>query len=316
MDNYKFQKVLDGYKRFVEYLDDEGEKNIGKAKVKDYFFIRDGRIVSDAIMKKLPQLYQKKILEEWKDAPAKPKKEVEEPRILKKGFGIKRLPKKEVSLERMKELINLYEVGNMTDMKFLRFKEEIKNFNIKLLDKDEVNLWKNMKTISEEVEERSERTRKAGVRPRQGAYDGINISKKKEFIDKAKRAIKEGHLKYDGNANSILKYIENDNSKLVSLNSEQVDYLKKGIEKLKSPKRILKKGFGIKKDPKIDNFERSLLFQDKELYIDYKRVSKGIKIAKKKQMAKSFIYKLEKEKEKLKKEILEIRNELKYYREE
>lgn len=216
----------------------------------------------------------------------------------------------------MKELINIYEVGNMTDMKFLRFKEEIKNFNIKLLDKDEVNLWKNMKTISEEVEERSERTRKAGVRPRIGAYDGINISKKKEFIDKAKRAIKEGHLKYDGNANLILKYIENDNSKLVSLNTEQVDYLKKGIEKLKSPKRILKKGFGIKKNPNISKLERDLLVQDKELMVDYKRVSEALKKAKKNKMARTYINKLDDTKKKLKKEIQEVRNELRYYREE
>ena len=67
MDRYKFKKVLDGYKRFVEYLDDGDEKNVGKAKVKDYFFKnKEGRIVSDAIMNKLPQLYQNKILEEWK----------------------------------------------------------------------------------------------------------------------------------------------------------------------------------------------------------------------------------------------------------
>lgn len=66
MQKYNFQKVLDGYKRFVEYLDDGEEKTIGKDKVKDFYFIRDGRTMPNAMMKKLPQKFQKIILEEWK----------------------------------------------------------------------------------------------------------------------------------------------------------------------------------------------------------------------------------------------------------
>ena len=94
MDRYKFQKVLDGYKRFVEYLDDEGEKNIGKDKLKDYYFVRDGRIMPNAMMKKLPQNLQKKILEEWKkQEETKPlniasnfiKKSVDKLKKIKKG---------------------------------------------------------------------------------------------------------------------------------------------------------------------------------------------------------------------------------------
>lgn len=41
---YPPQKVLDGYKKYVEYLDDEGDKEIGQDKVTDYFEERDGRL--------------------------------------------------------------------------------------------------------------------------------------------------------------------------------------------------------------------------------------------------------------------------------
>ena len=41
---YPPQKVLDGYKKYVEYLDDEGDKEIGQDKVADYFEERDGRL--------------------------------------------------------------------------------------------------------------------------------------------------------------------------------------------------------------------------------------------------------------------------------
>ena len=66
MDKYPFQKVLDGYENFVIYLDSGGEKKIGQDKVKDYFMKRDNRIISDAMIKKLPQKYQNIILKEWK----------------------------------------------------------------------------------------------------------------------------------------------------------------------------------------------------------------------------------------------------------
>jgi len=69
MDKYPFQKVLDGYKRFIEYLDDEGRldnKEIKKDKLQDFYMIRDGRIISNAIFKKLPNFLQDKILDEWK----------------------------------------------------------------------------------------------------------------------------------------------------------------------------------------------------------------------------------------------------------
>ncbi len=41
---YPPQKVLDGYKKYVEYLDDEGDKEIGQDKVTDYFEAKDGRL--------------------------------------------------------------------------------------------------------------------------------------------------------------------------------------------------------------------------------------------------------------------------------
>ena len=41
---YPPQKVLDGYKKYVEYLDDEGEKEIRQDKITDYFEERGGRL--------------------------------------------------------------------------------------------------------------------------------------------------------------------------------------------------------------------------------------------------------------------------------
>ena len=45
MDKYPFQKVLDGYEKFVSYLDSGSEKMIGKDRVIDYYTVSDGRIV-------------------------------------------------------------------------------------------------------------------------------------------------------------------------------------------------------------------------------------------------------------------------------
>jgi len=41
---YPPQKVLDGYKKYVEYLDDEGDQEIRQDKVTDYFEAKDGRL--------------------------------------------------------------------------------------------------------------------------------------------------------------------------------------------------------------------------------------------------------------------------------
>lgn len=52
---YPPQKVLDGYKKYVEYLDDEGDKEIGQDKVTDYFTVSDGRLQPTLKTKALSQ---------------------------------------------------------------------------------------------------------------------------------------------------------------------------------------------------------------------------------------------------------------------
>ena len=74
---YPPQKVLDGYKKYVEYLDDEGDKEIGQDKVTDYFTERDGRLqptfktkaLSQASISKLEKANEFKLSKAHKPEP-------------------------------------------------------------------------------------------------------------------------------------------------------------------------------------------------------------------------------------------------------
>ena len=64
MKIYSFQKVLDGYNNFVEYLNDN-DKDIGFKSLKDYFTIRDGIITPTATFYKSSKSLINKIKKEW-----------------------------------------------------------------------------------------------------------------------------------------------------------------------------------------------------------------------------------------------------------
>lgn len=81
IQKFPFQKVLDGYKNIVQYIDSGGEKDIGLDKLKDYFFINDGRVQSSFSGKRFTSQELEEIKKQWikefgkKEEPKPSKKE-------------------------------------------------------------------------------------------------------------------------------------------------------------------------------------------------------------------------------------------------
>ncbi len=65
IQKFPFQKVLDGYKNIVQYIDSGGEKDIGLDKLKDYFYINDGRIQSSFSGKRFTSQELEEIKKQW-----------------------------------------------------------------------------------------------------------------------------------------------------------------------------------------------------------------------------------------------------------
>ena len=64
---YPAQKVLDGYTKFIEYLDDEGNQKIGQTDFNEFFSMKGGNIKTNFRGKDLSSQVLTKIQNEWKD---------------------------------------------------------------------------------------------------------------------------------------------------------------------------------------------------------------------------------------------------------
>ena len=107
---YSIQKVLDGFKNYVEYLDDEGNKEIGQDNLNDYFsYDQDGRIKSNFRGKDLNSNVLDKMKDTWTktNKPEKKKEEPEKDKLLNKLVATARSHAKNgISVEGLKDFFN------------------------------------------------------------------------------------------------------------------------------------------------------------------------------------------------------------------